>query len=212
MFDIINKEAINLDKVQRGDIFIKFASDWAGRGIVVGQAITNYIKRVWELDYWKYPGTSMLSHAALYTGEGMIAEAVGSGVKQNSVVSGANQQEVYHVFHCKDREVAFLAEECSKGVVNKAEYDLLSALFAFGRFDDLFRDDITKSMKEKMEKGEHVKFFCSEFVTYCYNVACDAKGKPRFFNLPQNMITPSILYEQVKGNSEFTHVGLLGAR
>jgi hypothetical protein len=66
--------------------------------------------------------------------------------------------------------------------------------------------------KDKLDKNQIAKMFCSEFISYCYHRAADVTKRDRFVQIAQDMLSPEELYVHFRDNiANFDYVGELHA-
>lgn len=125
----------HFSKLKRGDILFKYANDSIGDIITFLQAAVVYsedekkkIKKFEEALSTGGVNVRKLSHMLIYVGNGNVIEAIGDGIKMNSLVKDHNHVAKFEIFHCKNRELAKNAVEYAKLALaagGKYNYDQL---------------------------------------------------------------------------------------
>ncbi len=207
-----------MKELKPGDVMLKQGNwgDPATAGIGIGQIVLNRSGH-------RYFGAGLLGHAAIYIGNGEIAESGSPGVicsrldGYNEAIKANYKEYNWYVIRCNNELVSSKVAGLARELVGKIDYNLLglvpAAVIGHGgggisRINDL-RTDPTVSDREKLKKGEKPKMFCSEFVVFCYNCVTDDLGLPRYISIQQDRVSPEELYVGLREHSEFTYGGEL---
>ncbi len=125
-----------------------------------------------------------VSHAALYVGEGQVAEAVGSGIRTRDLQAFMNDESVIVAFrhprmtleHARAIETFARGHEGKKyntiGVVLQAPFILQRQLCELPLMPSLVRDACIRGIAAiQLGAARNDRFFCSQFVLEAYRQA-----------------------------------------
>lgn len=161
----------------------------------------------------KYVGAGLLGHAAIYCGNGKIAEAIGKGAMITKLDGSDNREFNYYAIRPKNEELgskvaAIAIKYASSGKIGYSHIGLISPVVGDGG-TDRFQNDLTKRERQKLDRDDSADMFCSEFAVFCYNCATDDLNMPRIFEKRQDRLSPEELYVHLRDNSGFSYVGEL---
>lgn len=161
----------------------------------------------------KYVGAGLLGHAAIYCGDGEIAEAIGSGATITELGNSDNREFNYYVIRSKNeqlrgRALAIAKHYASSGKIGYSHVGLITPVIGDAGTDALM-NDVTKRERNKLDNGGRADMFCSEFAVFCYNCATDDLNLPRIFKKRQDRLSPEELYVHLRDDSGFSYVGEL---
>ncbi|MFA7242118.1 MAG: hypothetical protein WC091_18550 [Sulfuricellaceae bacterium] len=169
----------------------------------------------------KYVGAGLLGHAAIYVGEGKIAEAIGEGCKVRSLGTGYNADFNFYAIRPHDGQfaskIAQLAQHyASSGKILYSYAGLIPAVIggtAASRHPtkSFFEStpEKTENKRSELDSGRKARMFCSEFVAFILNCAADDLSKQRVLAEAQNRITPEEIYVTLRENPNFSYAGEL---
>lgn len=196
-----------LKNLKPGDIFFKKNPENSDNIVVIGQKLFTpvLLSKLVEREGYKY------SHAALYMGDGIVAEAVTAqdgGVQLRSVMLEDSRFALDHehgynyvVSRSEDEELANEAVRIAKKIVkaaepedvkqknsNKHKYSFVNAVrsiyhsshfgfFAKRRYFQQYIDH--KQDRSPLDFLSPKDFYCSNFVSYCYQTAESLKVAPK---------------------------------
>lgn len=196
--------AVTCDSLQPGDILIKYSD---------GSFVSNVIAFFTGSDF---------SHAALVAeSQHEVIEAIGEGISRKDLLTD-NYHYEYEVFRCKHEALAAGAATAADLVVEinnsrngtAAQYSFGGILkypfrTATGVSTGARSNDGFDAALGEMLNGGGKKFYCSQFVVYCYHwVARQMNLNPLdILNTGDRVTTPETLFQKLQGNRHFTHIG-----
>lgn len=223
-WDIFNKgpRIRGMKELQPGDVLLKrggidaqklWKDPWKEGHNLISVAIQG-VQLETNRSNHKYVGAGLLTHAAIYCGDGKIAEAIGDGVMITNLNDADNKDFDYHAVRHKTRDTAKKAADisaryASSGKISYSKPGLLSPVIGSTLGDGY--QDLTKHERDKLDRGGEAKMFCSEFVIFCYNCMTDDLKLPRIFEKRQDRVTPEELYVHLRDHKDFSYVGALPA-
>ncbi|MBX3564066.1 MAG: hypothetical protein KF730_05750 [Sphingomonas sp.] len=208
-----------------GDVMVKQGAwrewdDLKSYGIMAGQAVFGGHRHRYAFAY-------LLGHAAIFTGkrrvtpadgktvEGDMAESISNGVELTEIGGAHNRRYAWYVIRPKRADIAQHAVETALATVGKVDYSLGGALWGGalggdginGMINRITRKDPTAKDRNALANKERAAMFCSEFVAFSLNSACDAVKCRRYFDAEQNTVTPEELYVGLRDNPDWEYVG-----
>lgn len=185
---------VDLANLQPGDILLKKAY-WGGSMVIGGQAgfrasvfdtDQDYTKKA-KPEYWNYLPSKYTSHAALYLGNDLVAEATPHADPARPELKGGVLKRPFTAmyrgtcflaFRPRDAAVASAAVEWASATAVPYEKntplfeystgDCLNSAFHSASFGSHAKGNIRDRVKGDPKKNWNIKsLMCSEFVSYC---------------------------------------------
>lgn len=195
---------VTVDALEPGDVLLKY-----GDGSFVSKAIAFFTR-------------SDFSHAALVADtRHEVVEAIGEGISRKDLLTDNFHYE-YEVFRCRHVALAEGAANAADLIVEVNDSrDRRAAKYNFGGLakygfraatgvSTAVRTDASfEQCLGEMLNGGGKKFYCSQFVVYCYHwVARQLNLNPAdVLNTGDRVTSPEKLYQTLRANRHFGHIG-----
>lgn len=215
-----------LPELKAGDILLKqggvetrklLSKEFLNESKEVVSLLIDGVQIVTNRSGHKYVGAGLLGHAAIYIGNGQIAEAVGDGCAIYSMTDEHHQNYNYYAIRALDNNYAEKISSLARyfaqtGKISYSKAGLPSAVIG-GTMASQLNEKLNDTSKYKricVETGGSTSMFCSEFVTFILNCAADDCNKPRTIEVAQDRITPEEIYVKLREDkTAYQYIGEL---
>ncbi|MCL4298069.1 MAG: hypothetical protein KJ077_20165 [Anaerolineae bacterium] len=213
------EDGFTQEDLKPGDILLQvktvLEADWTQRAIMYGQFRENLGRSMMGMTDGVAPGSPLSVHAAMYIGDGKIAEAVAP----RAHIVPIPPRETYRVYRCTHETLAQAAAEVIKkwATNTQIEFDHVGAARSIAKFayvDNEVRDRMRLYARHANTIGgpfeteggetEPIDMFCSKLVIASYQAAAVNLAGGRVENIPESLqvddeaVSPYYLEELIR--------------